>query len=474
MARGVRGDGRPRDPALSTAESGTSPRTAALRPSPPHSTEYRNVRHTVHAVTATDPAPDSPSPAAPAPGDGGGLGTPSPLGDRMPPWFPRAVVFVFAVVIGLMLLRWAFGHLRGLLLDLLIALFLSLAIEPAVDRLAKRGLRRGAATGIVFVVVLLAAAAIVAAIGSLLVDQVVELARNLPDHIQSLLDWINKRFDTDLTMEKIQGGLFKDSTTVQGYAETVADNALGFGAAVVGGLFELFTIGLFTFYFAAEGPRLRRGICSLLPPDRQAEVLRAWEIAIDKTGGYLYSRALMALVSAVAHYVFFLVIGLDYAIALAIWVGLVSQFIPTVGTYLAAALPALVALTGQPMDAVWVIVFATAYQQFENYLLHPRITSMTVDIHPAVAFGSVIAGAALLGPTGALVAIPVTATITAFASTYVRRYEVAEHPLADNRRPARTRGKGDAASGEGSGQGSGQGGAAPPRLRRYFQNWKRR
>lgn len=394
------------------------------------------------------PAPDAGEAAGEGGRDGGAGGggpTPSPgagiFGERMPPWLPRAVLLVFATFIGFLLLRWAFGHLRGFLIDLLIALFLSLAIEPAVDRLARRGMRRGAATGIVFVVVLIAFAGIIAAIGSLLVDQVVELARDLPDHIQSLLDWINKRFDTDLTMEKIQGGLFKDSNTVQGYAETIADNALGLGAAVVGGLFELFTIGLFTFYFAAEGPRLRRAVCSLLPPTRQAEVLRAWEIAIDKTGGYLYSRALMALVSAVAHYIFFLAIGLDYAIALAMWVGLISQFIPTVGTYLAAALPAIVALTESPADALWVIVFATAYQQFENYLLHPRITSMTVDIHPAVAFGSVIAGAALLGPTGALVAIPATATATAFSSTYVRRYEVTEHPLAPphQERPKRRR-----------------------------------
>ncbi|MCF2532812.1 AI-2E family transporter [Yinghuangia soli] len=419
-------------------------------------------------MTATRPLPDDlpGDPPAPAPdedgdgpgGPGGGAadGTSVFGGERMPPWLPRGVLLVFTAIIGFMLLRWAFGHLRGFLIDLLIALFLSLAIEPAVDRLARRGMRRGLATGLVFVVVTLAFAAVLAAIGSLLVDQIVNLARNLPDHIQSLLDWINKRFDTDLTMEKIQGGLFKDSNTVQGYAETVADNALGFGTALVGGLFELFTIGLFTFYFAAEGPRLRRGVCSLLPPGRQAEVLRAWEIAIDKTGGYLYSRALMALVSAVAHYIFFLVIGLDYAIALAIWVGLVSQFIPTVGTYLAAALPALVALTESPMDAVWVIVFATAYQQFENYLLHPRITSMTVDIHPAVAFGSVIAGAALLGPTGALIAIPVTATTTAFFGTYVRRYDVAEHRLAPDApaKPARKRrkhkdGSGDAPGGAG-------------------------
>ena len=88
--------------------------------------------------------------------------------------------------------------------------------------------------------------------------------------------------------------------------------------------------------------------------------------------------------------------------------GLISPVHPTVGTYLAVALPALIAiLSDQPLDAVWVIIFATVYQRVENYWFSPRISSKTMDIHPAVAFRSVIAGAALFGPIGALIGIPV-------------------------------------------------------------------
>jgi predicted PurR-regulated permease PerM len=105
--------------------------------------------------------------------------------------------------------------------------------------------------------------------------------------------------------------------------------------------------------------------------------------------------------------------------------GLISQFIPTVGTYLAVALPALIAvLSDDPLDAVWVIIFATVYQQIENYYFSPRISSRTMDIHPAVAFGSVIAGAALFGPIGALIGIPVAAAVIAFVDAYTRRYEL--------------------------------------------------
>lgn len=81
--------------------------------------------------------------------------TTSPLGDRLPPWYPRALIYTALTVASLVLLRVTIYLLRDLLLMLMVALFLSFAMEPAVNWLADRGWRRGAATGLVFVVVLL-------------------------------------------------------------------------------------------------------------------------------------------------------------------------------------------------------------------------------------------------------------------------------------------------------------------------------
>jgi predicted PurR-regulated permease PerM len=134
----------------------------------------------------------------------------------------------------------------------------------------------------------------------------------------------------------------------------------------------------------------------------------------------------MALISGIAHYILLQVLGVPYAPALGVWVGLVSQFIPTAGTYLAGVLPILIAFTESPWDALWALCFVVVYRQFENYLLQPRITARTVDIHPAVAFGSVVAGTALLGAVGALIAIPATATLQGFFAAYVRRYAVTD------------------------------------------------
>ncbi|WKX74477.1 AI-2E family transporter [Streptomyces sp. XD-27] len=351
---------------------------------------------------------------------------------RMPAWLPRAMVLALALVACFRFATWAFDQLTGLLLNILIAFFLALAVEPAVDRMAARGVRRGVATALVFLGILIAVAGFFTLLGSMLAGQIVTMVDDFPKYLDQVIRWINATFHTELSRVEIQDSLLH-SEWLRKYVKDSADNVLDVSAAVLGGLFQALTVMLFAFYFAADGPRLRRNLCSMLPPHRQAEVLRAWEIAVAKTGGYLYSRGLMALISGVAHYILLESLGVPYAPALAVWVGLISQFIPTIGTYMAGALPMLIAFTVDPWYAVWVFGFVVVYQQFENYLLQPRITARTVDIHPAVAFGSVIAGTALLGAVGALIAIPATATLQAFLGAYIKRYDVTDDPRVHGR-----------------------------------------
>ncbi|AGP54603.1 AI-2E family transporter [Streptomyces rapamycinicus] len=351
---------------------------------------------------------------------------------RMPRWLPRAMVLALALVACYRLATWAFDQLTGLLLNILIAFFLALAIEPAVDRMAARGMRRGLATGLVFLAILVGAAGFFTLLGSMLADQIITMVQDFPKYLDDVVSWINDTFHTHLSRLEIQDSLLH-SDWLQSYVKNSADNVLDVSAQVLGGLFKTLTVTLFAFYFAADGPRLRRALCSVLPPTRQVEVLRAWEIAVAKTGGYIYSRGLMALISGVAHYILLEALGVPYAPALAVWVGLISQFIPTIGTYLAGALPMLIAFTIEPWYALWVLIFVVIYQQFENYLLQPRITARTVDIHPAVSFGSVIAGTALLGAVGALIAIPATATLQAFLGAYIKRYDVTDDPRVHGR-----------------------------------------
>jgi predicted PurR-regulated permease PerM len=365
-----------------------------------------------------DPADNAPTPVAGAP--------PAPDPRAMPPWLPRAIGLFMLGIAGLFVLQWLLLRLRTLLILLFVSLFLAIAIEPAVNALARRGWRRGAATAVVFLGLFVAASGFLVAMGSLVVNQFSSLADAVPGYVEETIAFVNRTFGANLSSDTLVAQLSSAESPVRRFATGLAGSALGIGVQLLALVFQLLTVVLFTFYFAADGPRFRRAVLSVLAPRRQREALRAWDVAVGQTGGYVYSRVLLAAASATATGLFLWLIGVPYPVALAIWVGLVSQFVPTVGTYLAGALPVLVALLSDPLDAVWVVAFIVAYQQFENYLLAPRITARTMSLHPAVAFGAVIAGAALLGGVGALLALPVAATLQAFGSTYVRRHEVVE------------------------------------------------
>jgi len=349
----------------------------------------------------------------------------------MPRWVPRLLLLIVLAYFAALLALTAFRALRNVILWLLAALFLSFALEPAVNWLVSHGWRRGVATALVVFGLALLGLVAVAAMVPLVIDQVGELITQIPRWLDRASTYTERWFDVELTGEKI---LDQIATAEQDVA-AIASNLASVGQFLLGLVFQVLTIGLFTFYLVADAPRFRRTVCSVLPPQRQREVLAAWEIAVDKTGGYLYSRLLLAGVSAVVSLVVFQALGIPFALPLALFFGFVSQFIPVVGTYFAAAVPLSVALLENPWSALILLIYVVVYQQIENYLLAPKITARTMQLHPAVAFFAVLAGGAFGGVIGAFLALPAAAIIQATVSTYLTRHEVVESELTREEEP---------------------------------------
>ena len=345
----------------------------------------------------------------------------------MPPWVPRAILLFMVGAAALLVTRWLLSELSSFIMILAVSLFLSFALEPAVNWLNRLGIRRGLATGLVMLGLFASTVAFMFIMGSALFTQTSEFLKDLPERVESLEVQINERFDLELDADELVNEI--RSNDLQQWATDLGIGALGLGVSAVGIVFNLFTVALFTFYMVADGPRFRRTVLSFLSSQRQAKVLEGWEIAIHKTGGYIYSRGLLALISAVVTTIFLQIMGVDYAVALGVWTGLISQFIPTIGTYLAGALPVMIAALDDPTVALYVLIFLVVYQQVENYVFAPKITARTMDIHPAVAFGTVLVGAALFGATGALIALPAAAVIQAIGSTYLERHDVIESDM---------------------------------------------
>ena len=351
-----------------------------------------------------------------------------PQGDQVPKWLIRSIILLVGAFAALIVLWWLVRELQGLLVMILVSLFLSFAIEPAVNRLEKMGIRRGVGCGIVFLVLFVMLGLFVWAIGTVLADQITDFIDEAPQLIEDAEKWVEDTFDVEVDTNELLNE-FQEGGSAADIATRLAGDLVSLGARVLSVLFQLLTIGLFTFYLVVDGPRLRRAICSLLEPNRQEQVLAVWELAVAKTGGYIYSRGILAIISTAAHWVAFEIIGSPFPLALALWVGFFSQFIPVIGTYIAGALPVLIGLLDDPVQGIWMLAVIVIYQQIENYLLAPPITAHTMEIHVAVAFGAVVAGSSLLGITGALLALPAAATFQAFISTYLQRHEVVDSDM---------------------------------------------
>ena len=341
---------------------------------------------------------------------------------------PRAVAKVTTVVVAVFAAATFLGFVirdgGAVLFTLVMAWFASIAMEPAVARLSRR-MKRGAATGVVMLAVGAGAAIFVLAFGGLLVDQVAALLRGLPGLITRILETVNQRFDTRYTLETVLSSIDLSSEEVGQFATQVLGGLLGVLGSALGALFSLFSIGLLTFYLSADAPRLRRWIAQLFPAAGQAVFMTVWQTTLTKTGGYVAARITLAAINATTTALVFLVIGMPSWLALALWTGVVAQFVPTIGTYLAIALPVVVGLqSDRPVIGLVALGWAVLYQQVENLTLEPRISAKATDVHPAVAFAGVLLGTALFGIAGALLAVPVVAVVLSLVHAYVRRHDL--------------------------------------------------
>lgn len=342
---------------------------------------------------------------------------------RPPPWLWRAMVMgLVTVVVGIWIWR-SLGLLTHVITIIVIAWFIALAMEPSIKWLVRHGIRRTRATGIVMASALVGSAAILVVFGGLFVDQLVQLVASLPEYYTDFATWLDSSFDVQIP--EVDEAL----ANIGAHWRDLAPGVLGAGASVISGLFTASSVLLVVYYMGSQGPKFRAAVLRLFAPHRQVEVLRLWEISQAKVADFITSRLVLAALSTAFTFVFLTIVDVPYALPLAAFTGIVSQFIPTIGTYIGGALPVAVALTISPAKGIVVLLFIVAYQQVENLIFSPKVSAQSLELNPAVSFLGVIGFGALFGALGAFLALPVLATIQAISHTYIRRHDLVDSPL---------------------------------------------
>lgn len=365
-----------------------------------------------------------------APGAGdepvGGAGTDGATASvTMAERVPSGLVFRWAAagmlgVLMVLLVAYAFYVVRSILVLIVIALFVAISLDPAVRWLIKRGLRRSVAVTIVVVVVLALNVVFIWSIVPPIVDQGGKLLADLPGYVHKLSEEskaVREITDRYHLTERL-------SALAAGLPGKLAGGFFGFVQRFVGGLAAVGTVLVLAIYFMADMPRLRSGLVRLFPHRRRQRVSEIVDVVVDKVGGYMIGNIIISLFAGTATFVCLEAVGVPFALPLAVTVA-IADLIPMIGATLGATVCLLVSLltVGIWPETVIVLLFFVVYQQVENYLLVPRVFRNTVDMPSVAVLLVALVGGSLLGLAGAIMAIPIAATVKVVTSPMIAARE---------------------------------------------------
>ena len=317
----------------------------------------------------------------------------------------------FVGTIGVLLaygLAQALIRAQSVVILIVVALFIALGLNPLVRGLVRRGLKRGLAVLLVLLGVLAVLALAGFAVVPLFVEQITNLVRTAPDLLQDTLrnpqvNALNEKYQVVSRAQEFVGS--------GGLVQRVFGGLLGAAGALLGAVFSGFTLLILALYFLVALPAIRTALVRLSPASRRDRAGYLTDQIFLRISSYISGTFVVALIAGVTSYIFLLIVGLgEFALALAVLVA-VLDIIPLIGATLGAVVVVIIGFTQSVTIGIACLIFYAIYQQFENYVVQPRVFKKAVDVPGAIVVIAALLGGALLGITGALLAVPVAAVL---------------------------------------------------------------
>ena len=319
---------------------------------------------------------------------------------------------------------------------LLIATFLAIALSGPVNFLS-RYMKRGFAIALVYLGLMLVPVGIGAIVVPPIIDGANDLAENAPTYAEDVTDFVNDNKtlrnineDYDVT-EKIEEEAGKLPSKIGDAAGVLRD--VGFG--LVSSIFALITILILTAFILGGGRGWLHFGLRFVPEDRARRLERVFDRVGRAVGNYVAGALAQATIAGLTAYIVLSILGVPFAAPLALVIFFLD-LIPLIGATIGAVLVGVVTLFEDfPTATIIWTVYSILYQQLENNLIQPQIQKRAVDINPFLVIVSVLFGAALLGVLGALVAVPVAASIQIAVREYLDYRGIRPRPEPDDESP---------------------------------------
>jgi predicted PurR-regulated permease PerM len=242
-----------------------------------------------------------------------------------------------------------------------------------------------------------------------MVQEIYFLSSQIPTYFDNFINYLNvEGFAVSSQSLDLESQF---NTFIKDYGSTVGSSVVFAGQGLLKTLGHIFIIFFFTYYLISEGDGWRVKLKESLPGNVSNSIDQVWTIGVSKAGGFIVAKFILGILASFVLSVSFLLIGLPSPIALGVSAGVLSQLIPVVGTFLGGLVPFIASISLGTTSMIATVAILLIYQVVENYFVSPRVTKSTMEIHPAVAVFSTLFGAYTLGGVGAILALPVAATV---------------------------------------------------------------
>jgi predicted PurR-regulated permease PerM len=324
----------------------------------------------------------------------------------------RTIVRVVAIVVLAALALYLLYLLRRPIGWVLTATFIAIALSGPVNAL-NRHMRRGLAIAIVYFGLILIPIGLAALVVPPMVTQGTNLVEDLPRYAGDVQDYVhrNRKLRELDAKYDVTGQLKKQANQLPGKIGDAAKVFSDIGLGLVNSVFAAVNILILSIFIVGRGRGWTDAALRLRPEAERERMRRILDSTADAVGGYVQGALTIALIAGVQSFIVMEILGVPFAAPLAVLAGLAS-LIPLVGATVAAIVIGLVTLFNDfPTDTIIWAIWAVVYQQIENNIIQPQVQRRTVQVQPFVVLVAVLFGSTLLGILGAIVAIPLAASV---------------------------------------------------------------
>ena len=313
--------------------------------------------------------------------------------------------------------------IRDVLIVIFVALVLAAAIDPYITRLERRGVPRPFGIAIIYISILAFISIVLVALVPLVTNQLGQLTNAFPQLYSKAFSLFQNVKDQTV-LQSIQKGL----DTLNSAAAQITKGIFSGIISFFGGIFAVLGIFVMTFYLTMEEKGMKRIAVDLAPVKYRPYLTQLFHRMEDRLGDWLRGQLILGFIIAAASYVGLLLLGVKYALVLALLAG-ITELIPIVGPFIGAIPAVIVALSQHPVLALWTALLYFGIQQLENHFIVPNVMAKTTGLNPVVVIIALLVAAKIAGFIGVILAIPTVIIITSFLQDFLEEKKAEDSKL---------------------------------------------